>query len=371
MSTPSAAPPDLAPYDAVLLLSFGGPEAPEQVMPFLRRVTAGRGVPEARLELVAEHYQRRGGVSPLPAQCRALAARLATELAAREVPVPVFVAYRHTSPSVLEALREAHARGCHRLVVVLTSAHPSYSGCRQYREDLAAGWHLARDEGLVCELDKIAPYAASPAFTDPTARLTAEAVAGLGELPDDQVRLLFVTHSIPEVMDELSGPGDGEGHAYTGSHLLLADEVTRRVSLTTGRDLSAELVFCSRSGPPTQPWLEPDLNDALTELAAAGVRAVVVVPIGFVSDHMEVVEDLDTQAAATAARLGLRLVRVPTVAEQPEFVAGLVDLLVQRAAQARGAISAAPADEDAWPAICRPGCCPNLREHRPALCGSD
>lgn len=369
MTTQSAAAPDLSPYDGVLLLSFGGPEGPEQVMPFLRRVTAGRGVPQDRLTSVAEHYLRRGGVSPLPAQCRRLAAALAGQLAARGVPVPVWVAYRHTAPSVHEAIRAAHEQGSHRLAVVLTSAHPSYSGCRQYREDLAAGWQLAKDEGLVCELDKIAPYAATPALLDPTARLTSAAVEALGDYPDEQVRLLFVTHSIPLVMDELSGPGDDDGHAYTRSHLQVADEVTRRVEEATGRELSGELVFCSRSGAPGQPWLEPDIGEAIARSAADGVRVVVVVPIGFISDHMEVVEDLDTQAAAMAAEHGLRMVRVPTVAEQPEFIDGLVELVLHRARVARGDVSDPPAAQ--WPAVCRPGCCPNLREHRPALCGSD
>ncbi len=373
---------ELAPYDGVLLVSFGGPEGPQQVLPFLHRVTAGRGVPPERLEEVAAHYLRRGGVSPLPQLCRDLAGSLHTALAARGVPREVLVAQRHTPPSVLDALRTAHERGMRRLVTVVTSAHPSYSGCRQYREDLAAGALAAADEGLLLELDKLGPYAATPAFRDPLVRLVGEAVSALADQPPEQVALLYVTHSIPLTMDELSGPGDGAGHAYSRSHLELAEQVTAAVEASTGRALRAELVFCSRSGPPSQPWLEPDIGAALREVAQTGVRTVVVVPIGFISDHMEVVHDLDTEAAGVATQLGLRFVRVPTVGTAPEFVDGLVDLLLARAAEARVAESralsraadagaaATPAD-GSWPAVCRPGCCPNLREHRPALCGSD
>ena len=187
------------------------------------------------------------------------------------------------------------------------------------------------------------------------------------------VRLLFVTHSIPTAMDDTSGPGDDEGNAYSRQHRELAAALTDEVNATLDTELAGELVFCSRSGPPTQPWLEPDVNDRLEELAAEGASAVVLAPIGFVSDHMEVVYDLDTEAAATADRLGLRLVRVPTVGTDPEFVSGLVDLLLERAAEARGEAPVRPAwpGRTAPPSTCAPGCCPNLRTARPALCGRD
>ncbi len=366
MSTPAA--PSLEPYDAVLLLSFGGPESPQQVMPFLRRVTRGRGIPDDRLETVARHYYARGGVSPINAENRALRDALQAELAARGLALPVLRADRHTPPSVADALRSAHAGGHHRLVTVVTSAYPSYSGCRQYREDLAEGWAQAHQEGIVVELDKIAPYAAHPGFGAAQARLVTEALSAVADLPDAQVRLLFVTHSLPETLDELSGPGDGPGHAYTRAHRDVIERVGAAVLAATGRRPTAELVFCSRSGPPAQPWLEPDVNTAIRQAAADGARAVVVVPIGFVSDHMEVVNDLDTEAAATAAEVGLRFVRVGTVGRTPEFVGALADLLEARAGEARGA-----ADPELlpWPSVCAPGCCPNLREARPALCGSD
>jgi len=175
-------------------------------------------------------------------------------------------------------------------------------------------------------------------------------------------------------MDDTSGPGDGEGNTYRRQHLALAAAITDEVNATLSRDLDHELVYCSRSGLPTQPWLEPDVNDALRAMASDGVRTVVVAPIGFVSDHMEVRFDLDTEAAQTAAAVGLEMVRVPTVGSDPEFISGLVDLTLERAAQSR---SLAPVVSPSWPGngvfppVCRSGCCPNLTATKPALCGSD
>ena len=196
-----------------------------------------------------------------------------------------------------------------------------------------------------------------------------ETVRGLADVPDEELALLFVTHSIPDAMDETSGPGDGEGRLYQEQHLDLAHAATAEIHDALGRELATELVYCSRSGPPTQPWLEPDVNDRLEELAKEGRTVVVVAPLGFVSDHMEVVYDIDTEAAETAERLGLRLVRVPTVGVDAEFVSGLVDLVAERAAEARGEV--VPRGPGVMPSVCAPGCCPNLRSALPALCGSD
>jgi len=363
-----------APYDGILLLSFGGPERPEDVMPFLRIVTAGRGIPDERLTAVAEHYYLFGGKSPINDQNRLLLAALRSELDRREVTTPLVWGNRNFDPFLTDTLRKAHEAGMRRLVTVVTSAYTSYSSCRQYREDLAAAVATLADEGREIKVDKVRPYFNHPGFSRANARQVTEAVRGLGQHPDDEVRLVFVTHSIPEAMDDTSGPGDGEGNAYRRQHLALAAAVTAEVNATLGRSLDHELVYCSRSGPTTQPWLEPDANDALRALASDGVRAVVVAPIGFISDHMEVKFDLDTEAAQTAAALGMEMVRVPTVGTDPEFVSGLVDLALERAAQARGS---APVVSPSWPgnevppAVCRPGCCPNLRAARPALCGSD
>jgi ferrochelatase len=364
----------LNPYDGILLLSYGGPEKPEDVMPFLRIVTAGRGIPDERLTAVAEHYYAFGGKSPINDQNRLLLAALRSELDRRELATPLLWGNRNFDPFVVDTLREAHEAGMRRLVTIVTSAYTSYSSCRQYREDLAAAVATLADEGREMTVDKVRPYFNHPGFSRVNARHVTEAVRGLKQHPDTEVRLVFVTHSIPEAMDDTSGPGDGEGNAYRRQHLALAAAITEEVNATLGRGVDHELVYCSRSGPPNQPWLEPDVNDALRSLASAGVKTVVMAPIGFVSDHMEVRFDLDTEAAQTAAEEGLEMVRVPTVGADPEFVSGLVDLVLERAGQARGSaslVSPSWPGLEASPSVCRPGCCPNLRTAKPALCGSD
>ncbi len=375
-------PAPLAPYDGILLLSFGGPEKPDDVMPFLRTVTAGRGIPDERLATVAEHYYSFGGKSPINDQNRQLLRALRSELDRREIDTPLIWGNRNFDPFLTDALRDAHEAGMRRVVTILTSAYSSYSSCRQYREDLAAAVQVLAAEGREITVDKVRPYFNHPGFSRVNTRHVTEAVRGLVQaseaaLADDDIRLVFATHSIPNGMDDTSGPGDGEGNAYRRQHLALAAAITEEVNATLGRSFDHELVYCSRSGPPAQPWLEPDVNDALRVLASDGVKAVVMAPIGFVSDHMEVRFDLDTEAAQTAAEVGLEMVRVPTVGADPEFVSGLVDLAVERAALALGRTDQALVEVPSWPGndvfppVCRPGCCPNLRAARPALCGSD
>jgi ferrochelatase len=359
---------DLAPYDGILLVSFGGPEAPEEVRPFLERVVAGRGVPPERLDAVAEHYLVRGGVSPINAENRALIAALEAELARRGVDVPVLWGNRNGAPYLTEALTEARDRGMQRLVAVLTSAYSSYSSCRQYRENLAAA--AAEVDGAP-EVDKLPPYAHTSGFGEAVLDLVRRA---LEEVDDaSAAHVLFVTHSIPSSMNDTSGPGDGPGGVYALQHVTLAREVLARLD-EDGTGPEGGLAFCSRSGPPSVPWLEPDVNDRLRELAAEGVKEVVLVPIGFVADHMEVVHDLDTEAAETAAEVGIRLTRVPTVRTHDSFVRGLVDLLQARALEASGervTLRPWPTGGRIPPSACPSGCCPNLRVHRPALCGQD
>lgn len=358
------------PYDGLLLVSFGGPESPDEVMPFLERVTAGRGIPRERLELVAAHYRARGGRSPINDLNRELMQALTSELATRGLDLPVVWGNRNSPPFLTDALHDALDRGLTRLVAVTTSAYSSYSSCRQYRENLADA--LAEvgpaADGLV--IDKIRPYAVSPGVG---AAWRDALVTSLHEVQESDPVALFVTHSVPVAMDDTSGPGDGEGNLYTDQHLRVMRTLVDEVATLSSRRCRAELVFCSRSGPPTQAWLEPDIGDRLRELANEGVREVLVVPIGFISDHMEVIQDLDTDAAAVAAEAGIRMVRVATPGRHPAFVAGLVDLVEERAAEARGELVVA----DSWfggdlrPSVCEPGCCPNLRAARPALCGSD
>ncbi len=362
----------LAPYDAIVLLSFGGPEAMDEVMPFLRRVTAGRGIPDERLESVAEHYYGFGGVSPINAQCRALRDALHGELRRRGIATPVLWGNRNGEPFLVDTLRQAYDDGARRVLVVTTSAYSCYSSCRQYRENIAEAQIQLEEEGRRLTVDKIRPYATHPSFARVNTRLVTEAVRASEQTDDARLRVVFVTHSIPEAMDDTSGPGDSEGNLYEHQHDEIAHVVLDEAGITLDRDLSGRLVYCSRSGAPGQPWLEPDVNDHLRELAGQGVSDVIVVPIGFVSDHMEVKFDLDTEAAETAAELGLGFTRVPTVGVDPEFVSGLIDLSEERAAQVRGEQVLTPAwPGAAMPAVCAAGCCPNLRTPKPAACGSD
>ena len=366
----------LDPYDAVLLVSFGGPEHPDEVVPFLENVTRGRGIPRERLVEVGQHYFRFGGRSPINDQCRSLLAALRTELDERGHDLPLFWGNRNWAPYLTDTVAEMEAAGHRRAVVILTSAYPSYSSCRQYRENL---YDASADTEVV--LDKIRHYAHHPGFVAASVRATLDAVDRLGD--GDGARLVFVTHAIPTDMATASGPpprsADG---GYVDWHRVVAAEVTRQVSGLRPVAEDFDLVYCSRSGPPTQPWTEPDVNDHLTALHAAGVPGVVVIPIGFVSDHMEVIYDLDTEAAATAAELGLPFSRAATAGIDPDFVGALVDLVEERAAVARrdDPIELATEPQDvavtrggrAGRYLCLPGCCQNARRpERPALCQLD
>ncbi len=356
MTGPTA--PDLKPYEAVVLVSFGGPESAADVVPFLRNVTKGRGIPDERLAEVGEHYSLFGGRSPINDQCRALIATLSDEFDRRGISLPIYWGNRNWNPYLADTLRQVEADGHRRVLAVITSAYPSYSSCRQYRENL----YDAAD-GTALVIDRLRHYANHPGFVEASVAAVIESLQQPAAGPDP--RLIFVTHSIPTAMAEASGDG-----GYVAWHQTVLAEVTRRVGQRLGRDLSAELAYCSRSGPPSQPWLEPDINDRLAELAAEGVGSVVAVPIGFISDHMEVIYDLDTEAAATAERLGLGFVRAGSAGVRPVFVAGLVDLIEERAAGARGEDPDRPvaAGHAGWYA-CPVDCCRNLRDpDRPALC---
>ncbi|QDO88466.1 ferrochelatase [Ornithinimicrobium ciconiae] len=361
------------PYDAVVLVSFGGPEAPEEVMPFLRRVTRGRGIPDDRLADVAEHYQAFGGKSPINDQNRALLAALGEEFARREISTPLLWGNRNSEPFLTDTLRGAAGEGMTRFLAVTTSAYSSYSSCRQYREDIAESIAELTEEGTPVRVDKIRQYWNHPGFASTNARLVTEAARQVRDRTGALPHLVYVTHSIPDAMDDTSGPGDGEGNVYSAQHQALSQAITEEARATLGQGLTGELTYCSRSGPPTQPWLEPDVNDRLRELAQEGVTHVVMAPIGFVSDHMEVIFDLDTEAQETAAEVGIEVLRVPTVGIDPQFVSGLADLVLERAAEARDETPQRPVwpAAEPWPSVCRPGCCPNLRVAKPAACGAD
>jgi ferrochelatase len=358
---------DVTPYDALLLVSFGGPEGPDDVIPFLERVTAGRGIPRERLEEVGQHYFRFGGRSPINDQNRMFIEALREDFAAAGIEIPVYWGNRNWDPLLADTIRQMRDDGITRAACLVTSAYSSYSGCRQYRENLADA--VAEVPGAP-RLDRLRHYFNHPGFIEANVDATLSALAELSEDERREARILFVTHSIPESMNDASGP---KGGAYVEQHRSVAEEISERVRLETGHRYPNELVFCSRSGAPHIPWLEPDVNDRMQELAESGARSVVLVPIGFVSDHMEVVYDLDTEAKETAQRLGIGFARAATAGVDPRFVAMVRDLLLERAGAERGetvdrrAVGSLPA---AWD-VCAAGCCANSRGPRPALCGLD
>ena len=358
-------------YDAVLLAGFGGPEGPEDVMPFLRNVTRGRGIPDERLVEVSHHYRALGGVSPINQQNRALRAALEAELRRRAVTVPVLWGNRNWAPFLTDVVARAHADGHRRLLAVTTSAYSSYSSCRQYREDFGAALVAGGLLGVV-EIDKVRPYFDTAGFLDPVAEglraaLGAAADAGI-EVADTEV--VFTTHSIPVTMADAAGSAEWGDHvppgAYVRQHLQACRTVIERCRIPQVR---WQLAYQSRSGPPSMPWLEPDVNDVIGDLAAAGRRGVVVVPIGFISDHVEVVWDLDHEARATAAAHGLWFHRCPTPGNHPAFVAMLADLVQQRLSDGREvptATGTAPR-----PGTCPAACCVNARGVKPTTAGAD
>lgn len=356
----------LDPYEAVLLVSFGGPEKPDDVIPFLENVTRGRGIPRERLAEVGEHYDLFGGRSPIGDQCRMLQAALQDGLSARGLTQRVYWGNRNWAPYLADELQTIQADGHRRVLAVMTSAYPSYSSCRQYRENLYDAAH-----GTDVSIDKIRHYSNTSGFVDASVDATLAGLAELGE-QGRGAKLIFVTHSIPLSMAQAAGPEPrGDEGGYVRWHRDVAAAVTRRVGERAGEAHEWELVYCSRSGPPSQPWLEPDVNDRLRELVAEGCPAVVVIPIGFVSDHMEVIFDLDTEASATATELGLPFARAATAGVHEGFVSGLVDLMIERADAARGEQVSAEVVDDAVPGWydCAPNCCVNAREpDRPTLC---
>jgi protoporphyrin/coproporphyrin ferrochelatase len=302
-------------YDALLLLSFGGPEGPGEVMPFLENVTRGRGVPAARLESVAEHYHLFGGVSPINGQCRDLKAAIEADLAAHDVGLPVYWGNRNWHPFLADTLRTMKADGVRRAAAFVTSAYSGYSCCRQYLEDIDRA--RAEVDGAP-EIDKLRVYFNHPGFVEPVIENTRAAYDRLPEDLRDDAPLVFTAHSVP-----MGQPG-------RESYVAELNDVARLVAAAMGEGRPWTLVYQSRSGPPSVPWLEPDVGDHLRKLHAGGTRAAVIVPVGFVSDHMEVKYDLDVEAAELAGSLGLRIERAATAGTHPRFVAMVRELLAER-----------------------------------------
>ncbi|MDO4898515.1 MAG: ferrochelatase [Rothia sp. (in: high G+C Gram-positive bacteria)] len=380
LSRPRASAPE--DYDLIILSSFGGPEGQEDVIPFLRNVTAGRGIPDERLEEVATHYRANGGVSPINAQNRALLAELEKALAEKGPNVPITWANRNWEPYVTDVVKRAYDEGKRKILVLATSAYPGYSSCRQYRED----YGLALDKlGLTSQMqiDKVRQYWDTPGFITPFIEGLAQGIkdvraqletAETKAAGNGKIRIMFATHSVPTSAANEAGPRGVDyegGSAYVEKHLEAARAVLAGVQAEAPELLQEtewELVYQSRSGPPSMPWLEPDINDAL-EAIEGKVDGVVIVPLGFVSDHMEVIWDLDTEALDTCARLGFAAVRTPTPGTHPAYVEGLRQLIAERVAatapdQDADGVQAARASVcggSGWFDACNPDCCKSLR----------
>ncbi|WP_237221038.1 ferrochelatase [Rothia nasimurium] len=375
----ASAPQD---YDLVILSSFGGPEGQDDVIPFLRNVTAGRGIPDERLEEVATHYRANGGVSPINEQNRALLAALRQALADKGPDIDITWANRNWEPYVNDVVQKAYDEGKRKILVLATSAYPGYSSCRQYREDYGIALEKLGLDGKL-QIDKVRQFWDTPGFIQPfidglvegladvRAQLAAAQQAAAG---NGKIRIMFCTHSVPTSAANEAGPRGVDyegGSAYVEKHLEAARAVLAGVQAVDPAlldEVDWELVYQSRSGPPSMPWLEPDVNDALEALDGK-VDGIVLVPLGFVSDHMEVKWDLDTEALATCENLGFAAVRTPTPGTHPAYVEGLRQLIAERVA------STAPAQDadgveaarvsvcggNGWFDACNPDCCKSQR----------
>ena len=332
-------------YDAFLLLSFGGPEKPADVMPFLRNVVRGRGVPEERLAAVAEHYLHFGGVSPINQQCRDLLAAAGADFAANGIDLPMYWGNRNWHPMLEDTVARMRDDGVTHALGFATSAYGGYSSCRQYREDIARARAKVGPGAPV--ITKLRQFHDHPGFVEPHVSAVRDALNALDPGRRRTTRLVFTAHSIPVSMADAAGP---EGGRYTAQ----LSETAGLVGAAAADDLPWDLVWQSRSGPPQVPWLEPDINDHLAALAEKGVTDVVVSPIGFVSDHLEVIWDLDNEAAGTAKKLGLGYARAATPGTDPRFVAMIRELVRERTdEQPRRRLGTLPIWDD-----CPAGCCP-------------
>jgi ferrochelatase len=335
-------------YDAVLILSFGGPEKPDDVIPFLENVLRGRNVPRERMLEVAEHYYHFGGKSPINDQNRSLIAGLEAELEHNGPRLPVYWGNRNWHPYLADTLRQMRADGVRCALAFVTSVFSSYSGCRQYLEDIQRARAEAGDGAP--EVEKLRSFYNHPLFIEAE---TDRVRAALDEIPADgrpNVRLIYTAHSVPLAMAESS------------HYQKQLNESCRLVSEGVGVG-HWQLVYQSRSGPPGQPWLEPDIGDVLRGLDPGA--PVVVVPIGFISDHMEVLFDLDTEARAIAEERGLHMVRAATVGVQPKFLRMIRELILEKTGQIEPrSVGEYGPNQD----VCRADCCPApARRPSPAI----
>lgn len=331
-------------YDAILWVSFGGPEGPDDVMPFLENVLRGRNVPHERMLEVAEHYQHFGGVSPINGQNRELIAAVRKELDQHGIDLPIYWGNRNWHPMLTDTLQQMADAGVKRALAFITSVFSSYSGCRQYREDIARAQEVVGPNAP--QVDKLRVYFNHPGFIETMADRIREALEKIEPARRDAAALIYTAHSIPIAMS-------------TGCrYVTQLEESCRLVTQALGRN-DWKLVYQSRSGPPTQPWLEPDVCDYLEEIAAAGVKDAVVIPIGFVSDHMEVMYDLDTEAMDRSEKVGLHMVRAGTAGTHPRYVQMIRELIEERLTPdvPRLALGELGVSHD----VCPIDCCPSGR----------
>ena len=330
-------------YDAIVVVSFGGPEGPDDVIPFLENVLRGRNVPRERMLEVAEHYYHFGGKSPINAQNRALMSALEAELKQNGPKLPVYWGNRNWDPLLTDTLRQMAQDGVKRALAFVTSAYSSYSSCRQYLDNIARARQDIGPKAPV--VDKLRAFYNHPGFTGPVAENARAALAALnGDTPGESVELLFTAHSIPTSM------------AANCRYVEQLEEASRLVAGQLGFT-TWKLVYQSRSGPPSQPWLEPDIRDCLRSVHDSGhASKVLVVPIGFVSDHLEVLYDLDTEAKELCDQLGLGMARSATVGNKPAFVGMIRELIVERIEENanRLALGSLGPSHDQCPAECCP-----------------
>jgi ferrochelatase len=329
-------------YDAILVVSFGGPESTDDVIPFLENVLRGKNVPRERMLAVAEHYYHFGGKSPINQQTRELISALENELAQHGPKLPVYWGNRNWHPMLAETLLRMKQDGIRRALAFVTSAYSSYSGCRQYREDIV---RAQSDVGAGApEIDKLRAFFNHPGFVEATESRLRDALAQIPADARENVKIVYIAHSIPTSM------------ANTCDYVRQLEEVRKLVSARLGV-ANDTLVYQSRSGAPGQPWLEPDILDYLREVKARNLAsAVVLAPISFISDHMEVLYDLDIEAQQLCDSLSLPMARAKTVGVHPKFIAMIRELILERTnpgVERRALGSLGPRQD-----VCEENCCP-------------
>ena len=332
-------------YDALFLVSFGGPESLDEVKPFLERITEGKNIPANRLEEVTQRYETVGGVSPLNANMRNIKEKLETEIKSRDIDIPIFIGYRNVEPLIIRTVNEMKESGVSRCLAWLSSPYSSYSSCRQYTENIE---NACSQIDNAPQIDQIRRHHDHPGLIEPAADCLRSAIEEIPNALRDETVLLFSAHSLPHSMAETC--------RYESEINEAASLVANKVD--PDKRLRREVVWQSRSGPPHIPWLEPDINDKLDQLASEGVEAVVVSPIGFPIENFEILWDLDFEASNKAASLGMSFSRADSVENDSRFISMIADLLCERidkptfSSSALGSLNISPKK-------CEKDCCPN------------